>query len=157
MTEILINENGNISLASISRKQDLVLGLGTNLNPPPEDGRCECCGRHMSELKPFGKSGDPLVGDFEGALLVKNFREAGFNDEEAQNFMRLAHEYYQFNEGEDSLCWLWKVSQHGEEEGASSCRIAKLCGNIVASWECRDCIVLDDAEYLEKLRQSHNE
>ena len=45
------------------------------VNPPPADGRCECCGTHMSELKPFGGSGDPLVGDFTGALLVKKFRE----------------------------------------------------------------------------------
>ena len=34
---------------------------------------CECCGRR--NMKPFGKAGDPLVGDFDGALLVKTFRE----------------------------------------------------------------------------------
>lgn len=45
------------------------------LNPPPVDNRCECCGRHISELKPFGGPGDPLVGDFSGAFLVKHFRD----------------------------------------------------------------------------------
>ena len=44
------------------------------INPPPDDNCCECCGRHISELKPFGGPGDPLVGDFSGALLVKHFR-----------------------------------------------------------------------------------
>jgi len=44
------------------------------INPPPSDERCECCGRHVSELKPFGGPGDPLVGDFSGALLAKHFR-----------------------------------------------------------------------------------
>jgi len=45
------------------------------INPPPGNGRCECCGKHVTELKPFGKAGDPLLGDFNGALLVKTFRE----------------------------------------------------------------------------------
>jgi hypothetical protein len=44
------------------------------INPPPSDERCEGCGRHVSEIKPFGRPGDPLVGDFSGALLVKHFR-----------------------------------------------------------------------------------
>lgn len=45
------------------------------INPPPADNRCECCGsRHISELKPFGGPGDPLVGDFSGAFLVKHAR-----------------------------------------------------------------------------------
>jgi hypothetical protein len=44
------------------------------INPPPCDNRCECCGKHISEVKPFGGPGDPLRGDFSGALLVKNFR-----------------------------------------------------------------------------------
>lgn len=45
------------------------------INPPPSGRRCECCGKHISELKPFGGPGDPLVGDFRGALLVKTFRQ----------------------------------------------------------------------------------
>jgi len=42
-----------------------------SINPPPPDGCCEHCGKSVKELKPFGKAGDPLVGDFDGALLVK--------------------------------------------------------------------------------------
>ena len=33
------------------------------------------CGRHVRELEDFGGAGDPLVGDFYGAKLVKKFRE----------------------------------------------------------------------------------
>ena len=29
-----------------------------HINPPPPDRRCECCRRHISELKPFGGAGD---------------------------------------------------------------------------------------------------
>ena len=74
MTEVLFNGNGVISLGSIDGKEDLEPRPGININPPPHDGRCQCCGRSLDELKPFGKAGDPLVGDFDGALLVQKFR-----------------------------------------------------------------------------------
>ena len=45
------------------------------INPPPSDNRCNGCGRHIRELKPFGGPGDPLVGDFSGAFLMKHFRD----------------------------------------------------------------------------------
>jgi hypothetical protein len=45
------------------------------INPPPSDHCCERCGKHISKLKPFGGAGDPLVGDFKGALLLKTYRE----------------------------------------------------------------------------------
>ncbi len=44
------------------------------INPPPVDGHCDICQRHVSELEAFGGPGDPLVGDFSGAKLVKNYR-----------------------------------------------------------------------------------
>lgn len=74
------------------------------INPPPTSGRCECCGKHVTELKPFGKAGDPLVGDFNGAFLVKFFR-CQFPDSEYESIM--------------------------------------------CSWECRDCILLEDDEYFK--------
>lgn len=73
------------------------------INPPPSDGRCVCCGKGPKELKPFGGPGDPLVGNFKGALLVKTFREE--------------FSYY---------------------------------GQVGASWECRDCIILPNEEYRKK-------
>jgi len=103
MSEFIIKENGITSLGSIDGEEDLKTRPGININPPPKDGRCYCCGRHVSELKPFGGPGDPLVGDFTGAYLIKKFRSFG---------------------------------------GCAS-----------SSWECRDCAVLDEDEYHEKLRQ----
>ena len=155
--KILLAENGCISLASIGSEQDLVLGPGTHLNPPPEDGRCECCGRHISQLKPFGKVDHPIFGDVEGALLVKKYRPNRSYDAEAEDIMRAAEEYCQNNEHQDMSYWLWKLEERGEEEGLNSCRIARYCGNILASWECQDCIVLNDDEYFEKMRQSWDE
>ena len=46
-----------------------------SINPPPQDGKCMICGRHVNELKAFGGPGDPCLGDFSGAKLIKMWRE----------------------------------------------------------------------------------
>jgi hypothetical protein len=84
MGRIFIESPKLISRESVDCEEDLKLvPRKINLNPPPEDGRCECCGRHISELKPFGGPGDPLVGDFSGAYLIKKFRDIEPPDREA--------------------------------------------------------------------------
>ena len=50
---------------------------GERINPPLDDGRCYGCGKHISELRPFGGPGNPLDEDFTGALLVKIYRPMG--------------------------------------------------------------------------------
>jgi hypothetical protein len=89
------------------KKQNLVKnkeGKKTNFKPvvnkqSSQNTSCDCCNRHISELKPFGGSGDPLRGDFSEELLVKRYRD--------------------LTDG----------------------------GGATASWECRDCICLEGAEY----------
>jgi len=34
------------------------------INPPPEDLKCECCGRHVSECHPFTDGKQKLIKDF---------------------------------------------------------------------------------------------
>jgi hypothetical protein len=84
MSEVFIEKNGITSLLGVDGEEDLKLKPGVNINPPPSNGQCECCRRHLSELKPYGKAGDPLVGDFEGDLLVKTWRHDFPPDEEAE-------------------------------------------------------------------------
>ena len=50
--------------------------------PPGVDVMCDICHRCDSELKPFGGAGDPLVGDFQGALVVILYQEwtPGYTD-----------------------------------------------------------------------------
>ncbi len=45
------------------------------INPPPTDMCCQICHRHCDDLEAFGGPGDPRVGDFAGAKLVKHWRE----------------------------------------------------------------------------------
>jgi hypothetical protein len=85
MTQILLKNNACISLVAVSKEEDLTpTSHRFVINPPPKDGRCEVCGRHMSELRPFGGPGDPLLGDFSGELFVKNYRRGAPYDEDTK-------------------------------------------------------------------------
>ena len=50
MSTKIINMNGILSLGSISNEKDLKDKGRININPPPEDCYCDCCGRHISEM-----------------------------------------------------------------------------------------------------------
>lgn len=113
----------------MGKKQSLVL-----INPPPRDGRCECCGRHASELKPFGKAGDPLVGDFDGVILLKTFREIGRISKENEAMIKMVVDW-------DGL---FKTNPKLADELSFYDQVISTVG---ASWECRDCIVLDGDNY----------
>ena len=147
MSEILIHNV--LTMDKIKREEDLKPKSGININPPPSDGRCECCGRHISELKPFGGPGDPLVGDFTGAYLVKKYRPHGPYDEEAELAYEKAQRCYE-NEGfNNELDYM--IHKYGEEKGKMLCQIVEAHGIVGKSWECRDCAVLDTNDYFEKL------
>ena len=157
MTQILFEENGVVSLGAVSKEEDLERPCRFFINAPPSDGRCDVCGRHMSELKPFGGPGDPLVGDFTGELLVKKFRYDWPPDEEAERaWDEAARAYPELAGGGDLLSWL--MDKYVEEKGRwmyayEACHRP----GVSKSWECRDCIVLDDDEYFGKLDQRYQE
>jgi hypothetical protein len=148
MTQFIIQKNGITSLGSVDREEDLKLFPGINLNPPPEDGICDCCGRHISELKPFGGPGDPLVGDFSGSLLIKKFRPAAPYHEESEKKYEEAESRYKekgFETVEDYL-----VYKFGKKSAQDICFTVCAYSTAGKSWECRDCAVLDEDEYFEE-------
>jgi hypothetical protein len=155
MATKIIDNNGIVSFDSISSEEDLNLKPRININPPPADGKCDCCGRHISELEPFGKAGDPLVGDFEGALLIKKWRPAGPYDEEAEKALFQADKCLSDagRKGEDPIHWMVKV--YGKEKGEKLYWSAMAYAATGSSWECRDCAVLDEDEYFEKLKECY--
>jgi hypothetical protein len=151
MAEILIEENGIISLGSINSEDDLKPRPGININPPPQDGRCMCCNRHITELKPFGKAGDPLVGDFDGAYLVKRWRPDGPYDEEAETAMAEAERCFQADGFRTPSHWM--INKYGEDRAKHFSLSVQLHTGEGKSWECRNCIILDEEEYFAKLRE----
>jgi len=92
-----------------------------SINPPPTDKSCECCGKNVKDLKPFGKAGDPLVGDFNGALLIKTYRTMAPHLDEVE----LERKF-------DGHC---TEDKEFYEQAMDT---------VGASWECRSCIVLGD-------------
>ncbi len=144
------------SLGAVSKEEDLKKG---GINPPPPDGRCDVCGRHISELKPFGGADDPLEGDFTGELLVKQWRPLGpYNEEaleaaeEAKKALKAAPRNKPL-ESKDVLEWY--ISRYGKERGEGLYYAVSAWDCVGASWMCRDCIILEDDEYFEKLNQRY--
>ena len=113
------------------------------INPPPKDRRCECCGKAISELKPFGKEGDPLNGNFDGSLLVKTFRSMApeIKDEEFLKFQEDHEKYEDFYQE--------VIDRFGKDEAERLFAQDQLSSTVGASWECRDCIVLSSEKYFK--------
>ena len=153
MATKFIDNNGIVSFDSISSEEDLNLKPRININPPPANGRCNCCGRHISELEPFGKAGDPLVGDFEGALLIKKFRRFGPYNEEAEKALFEADKFLSDAGRKDEDLRHWMLKVYGKEKGEKLYWSGMASGQTCSSWECRDCAVLDEDEYFEKLNE----
>ena len=153
MATKIIDNNGIVSFDSISSAEDLNLKPRISINPPPSDGRCDCCGRHISELKPFGKAGDPLVGDFDGALLIKTFRPVGPYDEEAENAVEEAVKHLADAGFKDKDPLEWLIKKYGKEKGEGFYWSNEAYCQTSSSWECRDCAVLYEDEYFEKLQE----
>ncbi len=171
------------------------------INPPPDDRKCEVCHKHVSELKPFGGKGDPLVGDFKGYILLKTFRPMAPRGQDKWNLkgmmikgkkltkaeekeleklrkkveVEIHKGIYQMNTGLiseeenerkneldnkksnsyshiDEEKFIKKYGKKGLEEFYF---YDQLINTVEASWECRDCIVLDsDKEYFRMKNES---
>lgn len=126
------------------------------INPPPQDKKCERCGRHVSELNPYGEAGDPLRGNFKGQLLVKTFRgmtdkPKSFYDKypeqiEAQKNLELLCQEYEnalsTSNIEDFDKTLKQIEEKlGKEKAESLWFYMQAKDTISPSWECRDCIL----------------
>ena len=51
-----------------------IVNLFPGINSPGPDLLCDCCRREFDQLPEYGGPGDPLVGDFRHARLVKVYR-----------------------------------------------------------------------------------
>jgi hypothetical protein len=152
MKQIVTSENNCVWLKCIECEEDLVLEPGMHDYPPPEDVVCDCCLRPITQLKPF-KASD--VGDVDGVLLVKTYREDNPYDEETHKALVEAIECYQKDGYKDILDWM--VDKYGKEKAEKFYAMEVHGSSIFDSWECRDCIMLDNFEYLERYHQALKE
>lgn len=164
MTEILFENGASVSLGAISKEEDLKGSGCIPLNPPSDDRRCDVCGKHISELKPFGGPGDPLVGDFSGALLVGRYRRMAPYDEAAEKAWKEAwkeaeevwkergSELLSENPNQDYFLG-WFIGKYGREKGINFYSWEEIYCAVSKSWECRDCTILDEYEHFEALKK----
>ena len=156
MATKIIDNNGIVSFDSISSEEDLNLRPRININPPSPYRRCECCGRHISELQPFGKAGDPMVGNFEGQLLIKKLRPMGPYDQESETAWAEAMKHFADIGDKDRDPLEWMIQKYGKEKGEHFYWADQLYSQSNKSRECRDCAVLDEDEYFEKLKERYS-
>ena len=156
MTKKINDSNGVVGLRSISGEKDLKIKARLNIKPPPENGQCDCCGRHISELTPFGKAGDPLVGDFDGAPLVKTWRRAFPYNEQAEKAFKHVKKIMEEEgrAGEDPEDWMIKI--YGKEKGEQYLCAVYAFAQVGSSRECRDCIILEEDEYFDQLLKTYS-
>ena len=150
MATKIIDNNGILCFDSISSEDDLKLRPRKNINSPPTFRRCNCCGKHISKLKPFGKAGDPMVGDFEGALRIKKHRPAGPYIEEVERAWDEAEKHLADAAHEDEDPLEWMIKKYGKEKGEYFYWSVQASSQVGSSWECRDCAGLDTNEFFLK-------
>ena len=153
MAEILFKNECAISLGTVESEEDLKTIPGvSNINPPPREGRCDCCGRHINELHRFGSPGEPRDWASD-AYLVKRWRPEGPYDEEAEVAAKEARRRYKEEGFCDPLDWM--IYKYGAEKGERLYYSDMLQNSIRPSWECRDCFMLNVSAYHEKLSQRY--
>jgi hypothetical protein len=113
---------------------------------PPADGRCNCCGKHISDLRPFSVFGNTSGMDIKEVLLVKNVRPQIASIEEIDRILEEVFEGCRSDEdykkAEEML-----VVVFGKEDAEDLLLYANASVLVTISWECRECIALDTEVY----------
>jgi len=113
------------------------------INPPPSNNCCECCGRHVREIKPFDRDKANTSG--VGALLVKNFRFMA--PSKVKGVVELTPDVLNENGDvdDDKL-----IAKYGKVKVDQFYLAEQLAWSTTPSWECRDCFTLPDDEYFKR-------
>jgi hypothetical protein len=147
-----IDHDGAMILKSISSEEDLKIKGRININPPPENGRCECCGKHIRELKPFVDTKHPIFGNIKGAILVKNFRITTDLDHGEENDWKYVKKLKglrkkQSKTSPDDILMVKSKFTNGRWDIYNASFIESSF-YLISSWECVDCLDLSNEKYL---------
>ena len=144
-------EKNNVTvLSGITGEEDLKPRPGIITNPLPEYARCHCCGKLISELKPYD---NPEYPEFIGTYLFKTYRSYLPYNEEAEQALDEAEA--NCKEGQSPSQWL--IEKYGEYKGNALNIMGHGSSTYESSWECKDCVVLDDDEFFDKRWKSRED
>jgi hypothetical protein len=117
-------------------------------NPPSSDLGCYCCGKHISELKPYGKAGDIEIDDCSKEFLLKQRRPMGPYNEKAIRAVKKAYKHYADDGYKGPLEWM--IGKFGIRAGENLYYSEMASRQLGSSLECRDCFFLNTDEYYEE-------
>jgi hypothetical protein len=116
-----------------------------NNDEQTDDNYCDCCGKRVSELKPFRFIKDEL--DSTEVYLSRNWRPLAPYNEEAEKALKEACEACG-NDVDAKHNWL--INKYGEEKTEWIYDYHSVYYNGDDTWECCECFYQNDHEYYEK-------
>jgi hypothetical protein len=152
-----VSDNSDIENLESNSKKEEFEGKGkiNKKPPPPIYDRCDCCGRHISELTPFDKTDDPLVGDSDGELLMMTRRRLTAYDEEAEKAYNHVKKQMKKEAQENDCPSKWFKKIYGEELGGRYSITVEAYRQVDYGMECRDCVLLEGDDYFEQLEKTY--
>ena len=146
MTQTLAETSKRIMEGQEIRVEKMLHSAEEIFELPPENHRCDCCGKHVSEIIPYGGMGDPLLHDYSGLLLLKRYRPM-FDTRKEYAALKEAEMSFQKDGMKDPEEWL--VAKYGREEAERILDFG-VGDDFDKSWECRDCMFISNGEFFDK-------
>jgi hypothetical protein len=156
MTTKFLDNGRNVSPKSISSEENSNLRPQTSINPQPAERVCYCCHRPISELEPFekpeeGESEDFFLFDDEEEFLLRpNYRQLGPYDKEAEEAVAEAAKSLANPDHTEEDFLEWMKKKYGDEGAERMINRFEVSDQYIKTWECTDCMGLDEDEYWEK-------
>ena len=138
-----------------SKQQGSIRTLTVRINPPPNpDWECDCCGKSISELEPFRLEWNPKAGAFDAQYLGRQLRRLSPYNEEAE---RIFTEFHWVGETEEDCLKADEklIEKYGKEKADKVSFAIQASRSFDKSWECKDCLGLDEKEYFERCSERH--
>jgi hypothetical protein len=154
MVTKFLDNSRNVSPDCISSGEDSNLRPGWSINGPPADEKCDCCGRHISELEPFEEYEEFFSFLFDGQFLEKRYRPSGPYVAEADRAVNEAEEHLANPGHKDQDVLEWMRKKYGKEKGKNLYFSYMAYTQFGSSLECKDCFYLGLDEYWEKYYKS---
>ena len=130
-----------------SKQQGSIRTLTVRINPPPNpDWECDCCGKSISELEPFGLEWNREAGAFDAEYLWERLRHISPYNEEAE---RIFTEFHWVGETEEDCLKADEkmIEKYGKEKAEDVSCFMQAARDICKSFECKDCFSLGEKEY----------
>jgi hypothetical protein len=117
------------------------------LNNLPADGRCNCCGKHLSELKPFSVMSEASKPGLEEVLLVKNVRPLAPLNKQLDRTLK---EFFGdcLNAEDEEIAEERLIEVFGSKFADDLRSYYDASTLAISSWECLECLSLDNETFL---------